>query len=61
MNAKKGRMTVILMRGLNVTLVGNKYHLECSGIQYKTKDYWEINLDNFQFECSKYKELFQGC
>ena len=37
---------------------GNKHHLKCSGIRYKTKDYWKINLDSFQFEC---KEMFDGC
>ena len=40
---------------------GNKYHLEYSGIQYKTKDYWKINLDSFQFECAECKEMFDGC
>ena len=40
---------------------GKKYHLQCSDIQYKTKDYWKINLDNFQFEYSECKELYEGC
>ena len=39
---------------------GKKYHLQCSDIQYKTKDYWKINPDNFQLECSEWIELFEG-
>ena len=48
------------MNGLNVTY-GERYHLECSGIKYKTKDYWNLNLDAYVFECSDCKQLFKGC
>ena len=40
---------------------GERYHLECSGIKYKTKDYWTLKLDAYVFECSDCKHLFKGC
>ena len=40
---------------------GERYHLECSGIKYKTNDYWTLNLDAYVFECSDCKQLFKGC
>ena len=39
----------------------NRYHLESSGCQYKTKDYWKINLENVVFECREWEEFFKGC
>ena len=38
-----------------------RFHLECLGIKYKTKDYWTLNLDAYNFECFECKALFKGC
>ena len=40
---------------------GERFHLECSGIKYKTKNYWTLNLDAYNFECFECKAIFKGC
>ena len=39
----------------------NRYHLECSSVQHKTKDYQKICLDSFEFESPQCKGLFDEC
>ena len=29
------------------------YHLQCSGIQYTISEYWNIQLDDIDFECEE--------
>ena len=29
------------------------YHLHCSGIQYSISEYWNIQLDEIEFECEE--------
>ena len=29
------------------------YHLQCSGVQYETSQYWSIQLDKVKFECEE--------
>ena len=29
------------------------FHLQCSGLMYKTSAYWIINLDEIEFECNE--------
>ena len=36
-------------------LCGSKFHLQCSGIQYRTSQYWTLDLDNIYFECDECK------
>ena len=36
-------------------LWGSKFHLQCSGIQYRTSHYWTLDLDNIYFECDECK------
>ena len=36
-------------------LCGSKFHLQCSGIQYRTSQYWTLDLDNVYFECDECK------
>ena len=44
-----GMMTAKIV-GLSV-----KFHPQCSGIQYRTSQYWTLDLDNVYFECDKCK------
>ena len=36
-------------------LCGSKFHLQCSGIQYRTSQYWTLDLDNIYFEYDECK------
>ena len=40
---------------ISYDLCGSKFHLQCSGIQYRTSQYWTLDLDNIYFECDKCK------
>ena len=31
------------------------YHLQCSGVQYRTKDYYDIDIESMYFDCSIHK------
>ena len=42
-------------RCISYDLCGSKFHLQCSGIQYRTSQYWTLDLDNVYFECDECK------
>ena len=33
-----------------------RFHLQCSGIQYKEKEYYDIDIDNVTFHCETCKK-----
>ena len=37
---------------------GNRFHLQCSGIEYETSDYWDIDLESMVFECESCIDFF---
>ena len=36
-------------------LCGSKFHLQCSGIQYRASRYWTLDLDNISFQYDECK------
>ena len=40
-------------------LCGSKFHLQCSGIQYRSSQYWTLDLDNIYFECDRCKQIIK--
>ena len=32
---------------------GDKYHLECSGLQYKEDEYYDIDIESEEFHCGE--------
>ena len=37
---------------------GDRLHLQCSGIEYETSDYWDIDLESMVFECESCIDFF---
>ena len=37
---------------------GDRFHLQCSGIEYKTSDYWDIDLVSMVLECESCIDFF---
>ena len=37
---------------------GDRFHLQCSGIEYETSDYWDIDLESMLVECESFTDLF---
>ena len=37
---------------------GDRLHLPCSGIEYETSDYWDIDLESMVFACESCIDFF---
>ena len=47
-------------RWVTCNICSSNYHLECSGIQYPTGRYWDVDLDSREFECPECIVYFQS-
>ena len=47
-------------RWITCDICSSNYHIECSGIQYPTEQYWDIDLDSREFERPECVLYFQS-